>query len=565
MTRSSLNRAAARDPMAGATSRRSVLKAMAAGSFLAAGGGLLTACQKGGGSDGGGGGGAVNVTLTTHDGWPFGVMPTAKEQKENPSTKAYADALKDWLDKNPGVKIKNSALDVWNQEALTTAITGGTSPSAFPGDVIGGWNRANVRSAMLQGLTADVTEHLEANKVADKLESYVTPIWEKWGIDGKFYGAPWLYNVGTGIHFRRDLINELGLKEPTPDWTWDDVRTLSKGLTKGKRKGFMMQGQALNGSLNADGMDFHAKVPAPETGWNWRWDYSAQSDLWVPLIERLRAIIFEDKSALADISMPDGDVQAAFARGDACMHSNSVVFYTATPGGDDPTPADLADKLGKPVEEVAGWMTQPVGLDGRATGTQGQVDLVGFSPDLGDDELDKAISLLLHVQGPGWIAQRKAVYESTKDPRRVYDWQNFMPTYKGLIDEAPSSPEEAWGTKFMDEVRRAAQIPLVPNEAFFFPPEPNAAPTETAREDMTSRWVSERGAIDIRADLKKLDVNRNKQAQSFTSGVADEEFVKAATGYFEAHSTYWQENAPDYYQAVFKDWYESTVLPALRG
>ncbi len=28
---------------------------------------------------------------------------------------------------------------------------------------------------------------------------------------------------------------------------------------------------------------------------------------------------------------------------------------------------------------------------------------------------------------------------------------------------------------------------------------------------------------------------------------------------------YWKENAPDYYQNVFKGWYESTVLPALRG
>jgi hypothetical protein len=548
----------------GTTSRRSVLKAMATAGFLATGGGLLSACQKDG-SSGGGAGGAVNVTLTTHDGWPFGVMPPAKDQKENPSTKAYAGVLQEWLDKNPGVKIKNAALNVWDQEILTTAITGGTAPTAFPGDVIGGWNRANVRSAMLQGLTADVTDYLDRYEVHDKLEDFVKPIWEKWGIDGKFYAAPWLYNVGTGLHFRRDLIQQLGLKEPTPDWTWDDVRVLSKGLTEGKRKGFVMQGQALNGSLNTDGMDFHAKVPAPDTPWNWRWDYSAQADLWVPLIERLRAIIFEDKSALVDISMPDGDVQAAFSRGDACMHSNSVVFYTATPGGDSPTPADLADKLDKPVEEVVGWMTQPVGLNGRNIGSQGQVDLVGFSPDLNDDELDKAVSLLLHVQGPGWVAQRKAVYESTKDPRRVYDWQNFMPHYKGLLDQVPSSPEEAWGQKFMDEVRRAAQIPIAPNEAFYFPPEPNPAPTETAREDMTSRWTNERSGVDPRADLAKLDSTRNQQAKSFTSGVADEEFVKAATAYFGAHEAYWKENAPDYYQNTFQPWYESTVLPALKG
>ncbi len=270
MTRSSSTRAAVRGLSAdGATSRRSFLKVMAAGTAFAAGGGFLTACQKGGG---GAGGGPVNVTLTTHDGWPYGVLPTKKEQKGDPGKEAYADVLQEWMDKNPGVKIKNAALDVWNQETLTTAITGGTAPSAFPGDVIGGWNRANVRSAMLQGLTAEVTEHLKTYGVEDELEDFVKPIWEKWGIDGKFYAAPWIYNVGTGIHYRRDLLQERGLEDPTPEWTWDDVRTLAKGLTEGKRKGFMMQGQALNGGLNADGMDFHAKVPAPGTSWNWRWD-----------------------------------------------------------------------------------------------------------------------------------------------------------------------------------------------------------------------------------------------------------------------------------------------------
>ncbi|HEY8454014.1 MAG TPA: extracellular solute-binding protein [Actinopolymorphaceae bacterium] len=543
------------------TSRRSVLKAMAASGVLALGGSALASCS----SDGERGSGeTVDVTLTTYDGWPFGPMPTAKEQKDDPTAKAYAGVLREWMREHPGVKIKNATLNVWDQQALTTAITGGTAPSLYPGDVIGGWNRANVRSAMLQGLVADMTEYLEQYKVHDKLEDYAKPIWEKWEVNGRFYASPWIYNVGTGLHYRRDLVQELGLKEPTPDWTWDDVRELAKGLTEGKRKGIVLQGWGLNMGLNADGMDFHSTIPAPETGWNWRWDYSSRADQWIPLIERMRAMIFEDQSVLADISMGDGDTLAAFFRGDAAIHNNTVIYFTIPPGSDN-APADLAARLDKPIEEVVGWMTQPNGTNGRTANTQGQVDLVGFSPDLDDDALDAAMSLLLHVQQRGWVEQRKAVYEATNDPKHVYDWANIMPLFKGLLDQVPSSPEEAWGTKFMNEVRRAAQIPIAPNEAFYFPAEPNPAPSSTIRDDMTSRWTNERGNLDLRADLKKLDDTRNQQAQNFTSGISDEDFIEAASGYYEAHAAYWQENAPDYYQNVYQPWYEQNVLPALSG
>ncbi|WP_020575867.1 ABC transporter substrate-binding protein [Actinopolymorpha alba] len=540
----------------GTTTRRRLLTMMAGGAFAAAGGGFLSACSKGSG--------AANITLTTNNGWPYGPMPNAKDQKANPGTKAYADVLKAWLDENPGVTIKNSTLDVWNQQTLTTALTGGTAPSMFPGDVIGGWNRANVRAAMSQGLAAEVTEHLKTYKVEEKLADYVKPIWEKWAIDGKFYAAPWIYNVGTGLHYRIDLIRELGLKEPTPDWTWDDVRELAKGLSQGKRKGIALQGWGLNAGLSADGMDFHSTIPAPDTGWNWRWDYTSRADTWVPLIERMRAMIFEDKSVLADVSLGDGDLLAAFFRGDVAMHNNTVIFFASAPGGDN-APADLAKKLDKPIEEVVGWMTQPVGGNGRSTSTQGQCDLVGFSPDLDDEQLDKAISLLTYMQGPGWVKQRTATYEHTKDPKHVFDGANIMPLYKDLVDQAPSSPDEAWGKPFMDQVRRAAQIPIAPNEAFYFSPENNTGPTTTARDDMSSRWANERGNLDLRADLAKLDQTRNQQAKSFTSSRSDEEFVKSARNYYEAHDAYWKANAPEYHQNVFRDWYDNTVLPALKG
>ncbi len=205
-------------------------------------------------------------------------------------------------------------------------------------------------------------------------------------------------------------------------------------------------------------------------------------------------MIYEDKSALADVSMPDGDVLSAFFRGDAAMHSNSVVYFTVTPGSDN-APADLAKKLDKPIEDVVGWMTQPVGTNGRGTGTQGQVDLVGLSPDLDDEALDKAVSLLLHTQRPGWVQARKAVFDDTKDPKRVYDWANIMPRTRAF--DRPGA-EFAGGCVGQEVHGRGAARRPDPDRAQRGLLLPARAERRTHRDrpgGMTSRWANERGSV----------------------------------------------------------------------
>ncbi|MEQ4207785.1 extracellular solute-binding protein [Actinopolymorpha sp. B9G3] len=535
--------------------RRSLLKGMAGGGVLAVAGGALASCSR----DGGGSGGA-DIVLTTGN-RPYGPMPTAAEQKANPTLRAYAEALSAWSKKNPGITIKRLDFDTDNQELLVTSLAGGTAPSMFPGDVVGGWNRTAVKAAMVKGLVADVTDHLEEHKLHDKLADYAKPIWDGWAIDGKYYAAPLAYNCGTGIHYRADLIKELGLKEPTPDWTWDDVRELAKGLTTDKRKGIGLQSWGLGMRMAADGMGMFTEIPAPETTWNWRWDYTTNADTWVPLVEGVRGMIFEDKSVLADVTLNDPDIWNAFIGGTAAMHNNSMVFFTNSPD-EDTTNVVMEKRFDKPLEELVGWMTQPIGTNGRIGTTQGQTDLLSYSPDLDEDALDAAVNLHTYMSGDGYILQKKAIFDQTKDPRRIYDWANVTPIFAGIVEALPSSPDEAWGTTFMDAVRHATQIPLVPQTSWYFPAEENSGPTTTAYDDATQKWYSE-AKVDIRADLGNLEQTRNKQAADFTSSAADEEFVAAAKKYYGDHATYWEKNAPEFYQNVFKGWYDQTVAPAL--
>ena len=66
---------------------------------------------------------------------------------------------------------------------------------------------------------------------------------------------------------------------------------------------------------------------------------------------------------MADVTFGDSEIWNAFVRGDACMHMNTVVFYTSEPTAET-THMALAKKLDKPLEEVVGWAPPPIGRNG---------------------------------------------------------------------------------------------------------------------------------------------------------------------------------------------------------
>jgi hypothetical protein len=462
---------------------------------------------------------------------------------------------------NPGVTIRNVQPDIWDQETLTS-LSGGTSPSMFMADVVAHFDNSGTKSAMRRGLMADVTEQIEKHDVASRLADFAVPIWAEWEIEGRFYAAPHSYSCGNGVHYRKDLIAELGLEEPQVGWTWGDVRELANSLTDDNRHGIALQGWVLQHFLSADGFVMLSQLPAPDASWNWRWDYTSMADAWIPLIEQVRGMIFEDGSVLSDISFVDDDVRSAFIQGRAAMHNSTSIFYTATPD-EDLAHVRLEEELGKPLHEIVGWVPQPQGMNGRTGSTQGEIFLLGFSPDLNADEIDAALSLHLYMLGPGHVHGKTAVYDRTSDPRHVYDWGEMTPILKGVADELPSSAEEAWGEEFMNRVYEAQQVPLVPSESVYFPVEESTGPASTAYDDMMSRWFYESGDLDLRADLQRLEDTVNTQAEGFTSSIPEDVFIESAQAYYAAHAEYWQENAPEFYENVYRDWHERFVRPVI--
>jgi hypothetical protein len=504
---------------------------------------------------------SADVTVLSAD-WPIRAMPSADDQAANPLDKAYAETLQGWLDQNPGVTIERVETNIWGQQDLLTAVSGGVAPSIYPGLVLGNYSDAATRSAFLQGLAADVTPLIQKYELNNKIAEFARPLWSTWEVDGKFFAAPADYNTGIGIIFRRDLIQEAGLEEPKPGWTWEDFRALAKGLTKDGKRGAAMQQWGIGWPMNIAGFSQMSRLPDPQSSWNWRYDFTSQSERWAQAVNLYRGMVFEDQSVLTDPTYTDSEVTTAFRNGDVALISNNYGFYTRSSSEADSVAA-LAESLGKPLSEVAGWVPHPVGSDGHFGSSQGQVVLASFSPDLQGPQLDAVFNLFTFFNfGDGYTDFRRAIWNESQDVQRVF---GDPAPISGItsIDGIPGTLDDAWDKAFLDSVRAAANIPIVPTQGMFIPAEANTGPDQTAITDMQSRWNTEPGNVDIAADLANAESILNQQAAGFTSSVDDAAFVEGARKYYEALAAFWQEHAPQYYEEAFKPWYDKDVAPAL--
>lgn len=505
----------------------------------------------------------VDVTFQTN-GWPFDVPPPADARQSDASAAGYGAAIDSWLELNPGVTFELTNVDQWDQQAMITALSGGTAPAWFQGAVIGGYDTAATFAGFKQGLAADITDRLQGIGLDGKIADYVKPPWANWQLDGRAYCAPESLIAGNGIYFRRDLITAAGMEEPRPGWTWEDFRAIAKGLTEGNRKGAAMQQWGIGWVTNAQGYDLLTRLPDPEQPWHWRVDLTSRGDEWARWVQFYRDMVFTDKSILSDIAFDDGTVAESMVRGDVGMFGNNSLFFTAEPASPR-SMIRIAESVDKPLDDVVGWIQHPVGATEIATNTQPFVQLLSFSPDLDDEALDKAISLYDYMYfGPGYTIRRQAAYEASKDIRLVFGDVNPV---NGMteIPGIPGNADEAWGTKYMDAVRAAVALPLVPQEAQFIPAEENPGPTGTAAADVQSRFAYEPGTIDIAADLAQLQETLNSQYAGFSSSVSREDFIAGAQAYYQAHDAFWQQHAPEFYATTFKPWYDENIAPALGG
>lgn len=544
--------------------RRQLLRAAAIGSVTIAGGATLAAC----GGSSSKGPTTVNVTFLTN-GWPGDAMPTAAQQKADINTKAYADSLSKWLKQNPGVKIKHTDTTIWSQQVVTQAIAAGTAPTWFQGNVLGSYQNPLVRSAFAKGLAADLTDLVASTGLESQLTDFYRPILQSWKVNGRYYGTPGGYGVGDGMYYRRDLIQAAGLQEPTPNWTWADFRNLAKALTTSKMKGAALQSYVFDQSLFASGLNSGATnfgqlglVPKPSQGWPWVYNLAPWESQYEEIINNWREMYFTDKSITSQSSTGDNDVAQAFARGDVAMMANNTGFFTR-PVSDPTSAINISQKLGKPFDEVVGWISHPKGSLGSFGATQAGSAVASIDPHFNRNPpalakaFDFAVQMLV---GQSLVDQRQEIYKATNDLKEVFlevpPMSKLQVTY-GIKGTA----EEAWGSATMNAVNAAASIPQLPDPSVYFPAEKNAGPTGDAWNDANSGLAYTQDGI--AGILTKLQTVQNQQFSSLSSSTSPSDFLAAAKKFFADLDTFWAKNAPDFSAQQFHPWYQQTILPAL--
>ncbi len=120
------------------------------------------------------------------------------------------------------------------RQKLISSITGGSPP-----DLCQVWDNW---VGQFQGMGA--VEDITARAKGWKHYADVQPTaWQTVSIDNKIVSLPLALTLDA-IFYRTDRLKELGLKEPTPDWTWDEFLNIAKAFTKADKNqyGYGMRG-----------------------------------------------------------------------------------------------------------------------------------------------------------------------------------------------------------------------------------------------------------------------------------------------------------------------------------
>jgi hypothetical protein len=499
----------------------------------------------------------VTLRLTKTDNM-VGPIPTQDEQDADALMFGHAIAMQEWLDRNPGVKVE--AIDrIEDPQAFRTALVAGTGPSVF------GFANAGRRNAIAQNIVAEVTDLVKQYEIEQNLMDFALPLYQAEQFSGKYYSVPGSITAGQGIFYRRDIIQEKGLEEPKLGWTWDDLRTLAKALTDDKMKGIALDSWAIGAAINANMSEsLLSKVPAPSTGWNWKYDFTTNAADWEKSITRYRAMIDEDQSVITAQDKGWGSFQAVDQGAAAMGNGGQFVFSWGF--------ANIAKELGKPADEVIGYAPWPNGDRGNTNEmSRPEVLTSAFSVDLDSAGLAKIFDLFNYmVYGEGFTRKRVEAYNKSKDPAFAYDSRvPLAKNWAGQIGDIKGSVAEAVGPKFIETLNQMMTIPAVPQEALFLPGEETAGPSRDAWNQATTGWTfgadKAVGKYDVAADLKTLEETMNQQANGFTSSIDDAEFTEAAKKYYAAHDAFWKENAPKFHEEVYSPWYNEKVLPELGG
>jgi multiple sugar transport system substrate-binding protein len=178
---------------------------VAAAAVVATLGLTLAACSSDGGSS------SDKVTIT------YGLWADNFEPSFNAAIKAFEK-------ENPNITVQLK-LTPFNDyfTKLNTEIASKTAPDIF-------WlQNIHINLYAKNGALADLESYKKDSKV--DLSGIPSSVLKPYEIGGKLYAMPW-QALPFGLYYNKKLFADAGVAVPTNTWTWDDVATAAKQLTK---------------------------------------------------------------------------------------------------------------------------------------------------------------------------------------------------------------------------------------------------------------------------------------------------------------------------------------------
>src|SRR6516165_4449905 len=120
------------------------------------------------------------------------------------------------------------------RQKLISAITGGSPP-----DLCQAWDNW-IGQFNGMGAVEDITARAKAWK---HYADVVPTAWQTVSLNNQIISLPLAVTL-DGVYYRTDRLKELGLKAPSPDWTWDEFLSLAKAFTRTDKNqyGYGMRG-----------------------------------------------------------------------------------------------------------------------------------------------------------------------------------------------------------------------------------------------------------------------------------------------------------------------------------
>ncbi len=496
-------------------------------------------------------------------GWPLGAMPTPEEAAADPVVGAYGDALQTWLNRNPNVRIERIEANIWDPQAMLTAVAGGTAPTYFLSTVLGNWDAGRAQSAFAQGLMADMTDAIDNTGLNNSLIAPMQSAYDRVGlVNDKRFFLPIDVAMPDTIWYRRDWVAETGLAMPSADWTWDDFFQLANTMTNSDRKGLGAAWNFAGNYLDAHGFSLLSNVPAPDEGWHWRQDMS--DPRWAALMQTYREHIFANDAVYSDASFTNDRPYADAFRAGAIGMMGTNILGAFGAAATDTSVAALAREQGKAFDEVVGFAPFPSG-DGYRIGGINMSGGVALPPDASPELINVATDLVNYIffgEAADWV--KTAAYEASGDLQAVYT--NPLPIDgKYQYDGVPGSFADAWGQPVVDQVSAIAGLPTrrAREVNFYLPAEENPGPGNQAFEDLWSQMTYVQDVSDVSAEFQNAADIWNQQAASFNSSIDRETFLAGVSQFYADTDTLLAQKMPQFHAERYTEWFDRVIRPKL--